>query len=110
MGVYEKGVVHKEEEIRGPHPLWRGIGCIMMILVLAMSYAGASLLVDENKVQRWVVVPDGLRGGPPLGAWAADLYAELATAFFLAIVGFGILVIGYSIVFKAGSPKDKRDY
>ena len=30
------------------HPIWRGIGCFMMVLIPVMSYAGAVLLVEEN--------------------------------------------------------------
>ncbi|MBS1250277.1 MAG: hypothetical protein MAG431_01870 [Chloroflexi bacterium] len=111
MGKYERGVIRKEDKRQeGTHPIWRGIGCIMIILILAMSYAGASLLVDENKVQKWVPVPKEIQGGPAWGAWAADLYTELFLAFFLALIGFGLFVIIYSIIFKASSPKDKTNY
>jgi len=68
-----------------------------------MSYAGASLLVEANKTNAWVEVPEEIQGGI---ASAPDLYAELAVTFFLTMVGFGLYTIVYSIIYKATRPRD----
>lgn len=73
-----------------------------MGLIAVMSYAGANILVEANKTRNWIEVPPSLRGGLP---WAPDLYAELVVAFFLAMIGFGVITIVYSIVYQMTRPK-----
>jgi hypothetical protein len=92
------------------HPVWRGIGCILMLLLPVLSYAGADLLLDENLRQGWVRVPAELArtvGVPGIGP-VPHLYANLLLALVLAFLGFGLLVSFYTLVFRvlgAGPPK-----
>ena len=111
MGMYRRGEIYRPEKKKSTHPIWRGIGCIMIVLILAMSYFGAVLLVDANQVNGWVPVAKEIQGGPSFfGAWAADLYAELLVALILSIFAFSLFVIGYSFIYKTSVPKDEIDY
>jgi hypothetical protein len=85
------------------HPIWRGIGFLLIVLISVMSYAGASLLVKANQTNAWVAVPPEIQGGVP---WAPNLYAELIITFFLMMIGFVFLTIFYSIIYKATRPRD----
>jgi hypothetical protein len=98
--MYERRVRDDSER---PHPIWRGLGFLIMAVVAIMSYAGANLLVEANKTKGWVRVPAEIQGGV---SWAPDLYAELVVAFFLMFIGFGVLTIVYSIVYRITRPKD----
>jgi hypothetical protein len=88
------------------HPIWRGIGCLMMILIPIMSYAGASLLVQANVAQRWVPIPAELARtiNVPLLGDVRYLLAILALAVFLSLVGFGVLTAVYSVIYKVLGP------
>ncbi len=44
----------------GVHPVMRGIGCIMMIVVPILAYGIALLLVDYGMQQRWPIPPGWL--------------------------------------------------
>jgi len=68
-----------------------------------MSYAGANLLVEANKTKGWINVPTDIRGGV---SWAPDLYSELIVMFFLIMIGFGVITIVYSIIYKVSRPRD----
>jgi hypothetical protein len=103
MGRFQQYQRDVKDEKVGVHPVWRGIGFLLMGLVGVMSYAGASLLVDANKTRQWIIVPEEIRGGV---SWAPDLYAELVVAFFLMLIGFGVLTIVYSIIYRATRPRD----
>ena len=103
MGRYQQYERRVVEERERPHPVWRGLGFILMALIAIMSYAGANLLVEANKTKGWVKVPAEIQGGV---SWAPDLYAELFVAFFLTFVGFGILTIVYSAIYRITRPKD----
>jgi len=103
MGRYQQYERKIKDEGETPHPIWRGLGFILMGVIAVMSYAGANLLVEANKTKGWVYVPPEIRGGLP---WAPDLYAELIVAFFLTFVGFGVLTIVYSVIYRISRPKD----
>lgn len=103
MGRYQQYQRDIKEDGEGVHPIWRGIGFLLMGLITIMSYAGANLLVEANKTQGWIAVPYGIRGGV---SWAPDLYAELIVMFFLVMIGFGIMTIVYSLIYKVTRPQD----
>jgi hypothetical protein len=56
MGKY---TIIKQAEKEHPeiHPIWRGVGFILMIITPLMAYAAAMLLLDENKQRGWVQIP-----------------------------------------------------
>jgi hypothetical protein len=103
MGRYQQYQRDIKETSEGVHPIWRGIGFLLMGLITIMSYAGANMLVEANKTQGWIAVPYGIRGGV---SWAPDLYAELIVMFFLVMIGFGIMTIVYSLIYKVTRPQD----
>ena len=103
MGRYQQYERVIKETKEGVHPIWRGIGFLLKGIIVVMSYAGANLLVEANKTKGWIRVPYGLQGGL---SWAPDLYAELIVSFFLAFIGFGVITIVYSIIYKVSRPRD----
>ncbi|MGB2962968.1 MAG: hypothetical protein WBB69_03185 [Anaerolineales bacterium] len=103
MGRYQQYERETKETSEGVHPIWRGIGFLLMGIIAVMSYAGANLLVEANKTRGWVAVPYGIQGGV---SWAPDLYAELIVTFFLILIGFGIMTIVYSLIYKVSRPRD----
>jgi len=61
MGRYEQYQRDTRDTEKGVHPVWRGIGFLLMGLVAVMSYAGANLLVEANKTKGWIAVPYSIR-------------------------------------------------
>lgn len=45
---------------RGVHPVMRGIGCIMMIVVPIIAYGSAVLLINYGLSRGWDIPPDWL--------------------------------------------------
>ncbi len=52
----------KEDEIRKRkiHPIWRGVGFILIILIPIISYIGTLVLLETNMRNNWVVIPPSL--------------------------------------------------
>jgi hypothetical protein len=116
MGKYSKYEFRKVDsrpwEI---HPVWRGIGCAMMVLIPIMAYAGAVLLVRANLENRWVPVPQELTGWvnfAPLARLFPDMtpflvglgriyYLDLLLTFALTLLGFGLLTTIYAFLHSA---------
>ena len=103
MGRYQQYERDVRDAPEGVHPVWRGIGFLLLGLIAVMSYAGANLLVEANKTRGWIAVPYEIRGGV---SWAPDLYSELIVTFFLMMIGFGIITIIYSIIYRITRPRD----
>ena len=88
------------------HPIWRGIGCVLMLLIPIMAYAGAILLVQANLQQGWVPLPASLLRSitiPYLGD-VEHLGANLAVAVLLSFIGFALLSFFYSIFYHIMNP------
>jgi hypothetical protein len=99
MGRYT--VVKKPEEKRPEiHPIWRGIGFLLMILLPFIAFAGAMLIIQENKARGWVQIPaKALIPGPYPDA--------LVIAFILLLLWvalFAILQLITFLVFKLFGP------
>lgn len=100
-------------------PIWRGIGCLMIIIVPLMSYFLATVIVQIALDQKWPL-PYQLMGYPALSQdllkvsslaplWnfiqsQANLYATLLFTV-LFIVGIGALVsVVYAVVWRFVGP------
>lgn len=88
------------------HPVWQGIGCLMMILIPIMAYAGAVLIVQENTEQGWIPFPvELMRTVTIRNIGSVDhLYATLLVAFVLAMLGFSFMVFLYSFLYRIVGP------
>jgi hypothetical protein len=86
------------------HPIWRGIGCILIILIPIISFAGAKILVQENMKQKWVQIPDELRGFFFLPSLGQVFFADLAVAIILMVIGFGLMTIIYALIYRIFGP------
>ena len=88
------------------HPIWRGIGCLMLILLPIMAYAGAVILVRANADQRWLPVPRELAQTvaiPVIGS-ISNFYAVVIVTVLLMIIGFGVITLLYSILYSMIGP------
>ena len=106
MGRYDRYSSIQQREEKGIHPIWRGIGCILIIVIPMMAYAGAVELVKANYEFGWMRMPAELAQVvqiPYIGA-VPNLYAYLAIGIVLLVIGYGILMIIYSIMYRAVGP------
>jgi hypothetical protein len=96
-----------DPQSRTVHPIWQGIGCLLLILIPVLSYAGADLLVQENLSQHWLPAPIVLLQTvviPVVGIAVPHLYANLVVALLLALIGFAVVTVIYSLMYSAIAP------
>jgi hypothetical protein len=103
MGKYD--TVQQKPKAERPweiHPIWRGIGCILLLLLPFLSYLTSVLLVEANIENQWMPIPEVLAGPPQI----PFLFAHLVLTLFFVILLFGFLMIFYSLIYtKLGPPK-----
>jgi len=58
----ERGISRKERQ--RIHPVWRGVGCVLMILIPIVGYAGADVLLRLNGKNNWFPLPADMIAGP----------------------------------------------
>lgn len=99
-------------------PLWRGIGCILMLIVPVISYGIAYVFLQEAKTLGWVPpellgrikFPDWMYGVPFLDTIARffgslkDLWAMLIFFFVTLFILSGLISLVYSALYQLVGP------
>lgn len=91
MGRYNPNSMSRMPKNRktGVHPIWRGIGFVLMIIIPFMAYAGTMLLLEQNRMNGWVQIPSDLLavGSDPL------LYVKIILTVFLIFLLYSIFLL-----------------
>lgn len=103
----------------GPHPIWRGIGCILLVIVPIMTF-GISQLIVAYGVENYWPFPQDLLGHPTMprllfklpGLVPAllfiqdqdNLYATLALTFVLLIIIGAFFSLIYAVAYRFVGP------
>jgi len=123
MGRYSR-IDRKRERPWKIHPVWRGIGCIWMVLVPVMSYAAAWSLTRENFRSGWLPMTEDMVRQIRLPVYdfsflsfPIDLnilirwipgqplyYADILFFFGFLLLGFGLMSVVYAFMFRAIGP------
>lgn len=77
------------------HPVWRGIGCVMLTLIPVLSYFASLILIKSRDVLPWVLIPNDLvftQLKDPL-FWVKIFYAAIIALILFLIMGIITFVI-----------------
>jgi hypothetical protein len=86
------------------HPVWRGIGCIFMVLLPIMAYTVAVILVRENFIQQWVSIPRELTISIFIPNIGRIYLLDILLAIVLLVVGMALFTIVYSAIYRLFGP------
>ena len=118
MGRYRDTVRELSPQKERIHPIWRGIGCAILVLVPILSFAMAELLMpyllDHGWVPRQLLftpqVPIWLWYAPPIAQATQFLFGQYAifatlllTLVFIILLG-GIFSLVYAFMYRAVAP------
>lgn len=118
MGKYGTVRPTKKEARYDIHPVWRGIGCFLIILIPFMAYTATIAFHQANARSGWLPVPANLndypdmsklqRAAPQLNvAWNAIeriYYFDLLMFFVFLVLGFGLLSVVYAAMYRVVGP------
>jgi hypothetical protein len=106
MGKYSRAYLHPQSRASqlAAHPLWRGIGCILIIVVPIISFAAARLMVQANTNQGWIGIPAEMTGSFRIPFLGTVYFLDLAITLVFIIIGFGILTIFYALMYRLFGP------
>ncbi|HNK62664.1 MAG TPA: hypothetical protein PKL78_06505 [Anaerolineales bacterium] len=120
MSKYQSSVVKKtQRKTKTPHYAWQGIGCIMMIIIPAISIAAAVETIQYGLNNNWPI-PYQLLGNPQLpdlfyksqgimmvlGPIVAirHFYAYVVVSMLYMILFGGVSSLAYALVYRAANP------
>jgi hypothetical protein len=120
MGKYSSYVRQKPRPPRGVvHPVMRGIGCIMIVVIPILAYGASLLVVDYGVKQGWPIPPGWLQTAtlPPLllrlegMAWLQNflatqprLIAHLVFTIAISVVVVGVMSIIFGYLYQIFGP------
>lgn len=124
MAKYQNYQKAKELPRNEIHPVWRGIGCIIMIITPIISGAAAKLLLDFGRVQKWPFLYElsgyfrfpeifyKIPGISMLANYISSIpyFKALAVFFLLLLLAFsGILAVLNAVLYRlVGPPRYTR--
>ena len=97
-----EGKVEKADRKGTVHPIWRGVGIFMMVLVPAMGFGGALLVLDANSHNSWFRIPNQLLVP---GTDHLLLVKGILTIIIGAIIYFLLMMLTFIIYRIFGPPR-----
>ena len=124
MSKYQNYQKPSPTRLKEPHPIWRGIGCLTMLIVPAISIGISSTLV-QMAPSFGLQIPAELMGPPLMPSvlfqvpglvgllyWIQgrnNLYAILLGALVVAVGMGGVIALVYAIIYRVVGPPRYSD-
>ena len=81
------------------NPIWRPIGCVLVLMLAAGGYLFAGWFLDQNARSDWIAIPGAILD-PQLGVDLPEgLIFKLAVAFIFMIISYGVLSVLFALLF-----------
>ncbi len=113
MGKYESQVKGKSREEREgrAHPIWRGVGFGLAILIPIISYAASEELISANRKFQWIPMPTDLVARPGDFLYFGDpwIYLKIALTLAFMFVLFSVFMMITFAVNKATLDPSRTD-
>jgi hypothetical protein len=113
MGYESEFDRKKRERDREPHPIWRGIGIVMIVVVPIISFATSDLIIEWMKKDKGFRIPDPLAKWDidiPLYGRVDDALAVLLFALVVMLIVFGIFTVINAFAYQATSDRNLRRF
>lgn len=101
MSKYESYQAKKAKpRKREIHPIWRGVGFAMIVLIPFLSYIGTLIILEENAKQGWFSIPRDLIS-PVIEPY---FYAKIIITVVLMFIFYVIFMFITAILTRLFSP------
>lgn len=86
----------KRKEI---NPIWRGVGCFLMVVLSVTGYYFADWLLYQNEVNGWFALAQNMIHIDALPWLTTGVLLKFAVAVVFLIISFGLINLVYAILF-----------
>ena len=102
MGRYRDTIKTSEKKVEGPHSIWRGFGCMIIIIVPILSFAAANvtlpLFLNRGLVPPQLLITPQI----PAWLWYVPVLAQIIQNLFVRPAIFAILVLTFMYILILG--------
>jgi hypothetical protein len=84
---------------RRMNPIWRGVGCVLLVALAAAGFFAAGWFLQQNAQQGWVYLPPEIINIPRLTFLPSGILVQLFMAFVFMLFGYGVLAVVYAMAF-----------
>ena len=91
----------ERKEAKRMNPVWRGVGCLLVVVIGVLGYLFANWFLVQNSIKRWVFLPRELINPniPGIGDFlAGGNLVRIAVALLFLLFSFAFLNFFYAIV------------
>ena len=81
------------------HPIWRGVGCVLLVALTLAGYFFAGWFLRANAENRWIYLPADLINPPISRYLAGGILVKVVVALLFLISSYTILSFVYAIIF-----------
>ena len=92
----------ERKEAKRMNPMWRGVGCLLIVGIGALGYLFANWFLVQNAVNNWVFLPARIINPdvPVIGsALAGGNLVRIAVALIFLLFAFAFMNFFYAIFF-----------
>jgi len=87
------------EESKRMNPMWRGIGCLIIVVLGFVGYFVSGLLMTANIENQWVYIPPSLMW-PSFAPWLPPgTLIRIVVGLAAVLLGYSAISVVYAIVF-----------
>lgn len=81
------------------HPVWRGVGCLMIILLGTAGYFFSGWFLGANAENRWIYLPPEILRPEFAPFLPAGVLVQIVVAVLFMIFSYGLLSVFYALFF-----------
>ena len=104
---YSKYRREEKTRVRPTNPIWRGIGCILLIIIPVVSFAIANEVMLSGTVQDYIYLPPALRASvrlPLIETPVPYFYGTLALTVAVMVALFAVFFVVYAAAYRILGP------
>ena len=101
----------RDDKNKKVHPIWRGIGCVLSVIIPFFSYLTAVQLLNQHDKLPWVIIPPEIvlnTSKDPL-ILVKILYGLIITLLLFALLGIVTFAVNRFFGPSTRGPYDVRD-
>ena len=90
----------EREKKKRLNPLWRGIGCFMMMMLSLGGYLFSDWFLRQNALNNWIFLPPEVIRPSFLPPWVPPgALVSFVVALIFLIMSYGIVSLAYAVAF-----------
>lgn len=104
---YSKYRREEKTRERPTNPIWRGIGCLLILITPIVSFAIANEIMLSGTIQNYIYLPPALRYSvtlPLIGTSVPYFYGTLALTVAVMVALFAVFFVLYSVLYSILGP------